>query len=136
MVGKKIKGRKRHIVVDTMGNLLAVIVHAANIHDTKSGIFPAEAAFRKYPTIRGFSGDAGYKGMFEIQVWDKLKVGVDISRRIESGKWKILPKRWIVERTFSWFNNYRVLSKDYEITISSAESMVKIAHFNTLLKRL
>lgn len=135
-MGKKIKGRKRHIVVDTMGNLLAVVVHAANIHDTKSGILAAQAAFLTYPTIRGFCGDAGYKGTFETQIWDELRLGVDICERIANDKWEVLPKRWIVERTFSWLNNYRGLSKDYEITKSSAESMIKIAHINTLLKRL
>jgi len=57
--GKKTKGRKRHIVVDVMGNLLAVHVHAANIHDTKSGIIPGMEAFKKYPTIEKFCGDAG-----------------------------------------------------------------------------
>ena len=134
--GKKIKGRKRRVVVDTMGNLLAVVVHAANIHDTKAGISVAEAAFKIYPTIRGFNGDAGYKGSFELELWDRLKLGIDITERIDSGKWKVLPKRWIVERTFGWLNSYRRLSKDYEVTKSSAETMVKIAHFNTLLKRL
>ena len=59
--GKKVKGRKRHIVVDIMGNLLAIKVHAANIHDTKAGIDPASAAYTKYPTIKKFCGDAGYR---------------------------------------------------------------------------
>lgn len=119
-----------------MGNLLAVVVHAANIHDTKARILPAEAAFLKYPTIRGFCGDAGYKGTFEDQIWEKFRLGVDISERTSTHKWEVLSKRWVVERTFSWLNNYRGLSKDYEITTSSAESMIKIAHINTLLKRL
>jgi len=119
-----------------MGNLLAVVVHAANIHDTKAGISVAEAAFKRYPTIRGFNGDAGYKGSFELELWDRLKLGVDIIERIDSAKWKILPKRWIVERTFSCFNTYRALSKYYELIKSSAVTMVKISHFNTLLKRV
>lgn len=59
--GKRVKGRKRHIVVDVMGNLLAVVVHAANIHDTKSGINPAKQAYEKYPTIKKFCGDDGYR---------------------------------------------------------------------------
>ena len=61
MTGEKTKGRKRHIVVDTMGNMLAVSVHAANIHDTKAGISPAAKAFKKYPTIKKFCGDDGYR---------------------------------------------------------------------------
>ncbi len=136
MEEKKIKGRKRHIVVDIMGNLLAVIVHAANIHDTKSGIWPASEAISTYPTIRSFCADAGYKGTFEAQLWEKFKLGVDIVERNNTDKWEVLPKRWIVERTFSWLNNYRGLSKDYEILKGSSEAMVKIAHSHTLLKRL
>ena len=106
---KKIKGRKRHIVVDTLGNLLAIVVHAANMHDTKSGILAAETAYKIYPAIRSFCGDAGYKGTFETQVMERIGVGVDISEKITSEKWEIIPKRWIVERTFfmikqfSWF---------------------------------
>ena len=73
--GKKIKGRKRHIVVDTMGNLLTIVVHAANIHDTVSGIKPAQKATQKYPTIKRFSGDAGYCKTFENNVLTLLKLG-------------------------------------------------------------
>ena len=136
MVGKKIKGRKRHIVVDIMGNLLAVKVHAANVHDTKSGIIAAEEAYGIYPALKAFCADAGYRGTFEAQVREKLDLRVDISQKISGEKWEILPKRWVVERTFSWMNNSRGLSKDYEITKSSAEAMIKISHFHTLLKRL
>ena len=93
MAAKKIKGRKRHIVVDTMGNLLSVVVHAANIHDTKAGILAAEVAYRDYPRIRGFCADAGYRGTFEQEVEEKLNIGVDISERISGNKWEILPKR-------------------------------------------
>ena len=60
--GKKIKGRKRHVVVDIMGNLLAVYVHLANLHDTTMGIIPAIKAHARYPRIKKFCGDAGYKG--------------------------------------------------------------------------
>ena len=72
MAGKKVKGRKRHIVVDTMGNLLAITVHAANIHDTKSGINPATKAFEKFPTIQRFCGDDGYRKSFEEDVSQQL----------------------------------------------------------------
>ena len=65
-----------------------------------------------------------------------LGLGVDISEKIKSKKWEILPKRWVVERTFGWLNNSRRLSKDYEISIASSENMIKIAHSRILLKRL
>ena len=133
---KKIKGRKRHIVVDVLGNLLSVVVHAANIHDTVSGILTASQAMLNYPSIRSFCADAGYKGTFEDDLWENFRCGVDISEKIKPHEWEILPWRWIVERTFSWLNSSRRLSKDYEITKLSAEYFVKISHINTLLKRL
>ena len=133
--GKKVKGRKRHIVVDTMGNLLAVTVHAANIHDTKSGIHPAKKAFEKYPAIQKFCGDEGYRKSFEEDVFREFGLNVDISERI-TPQFVVLPKRWVVERTFSWMTHSRRLSKDYEIYTSSAETMVLISHLHTLLKRI
>jgi len=135
MVGKKIKGRKRHIVVDIMGFVLSVVVHAANIHDTKGGCTPAAKAFDKYPTIEKFCGDEGYLGTFVHYVgWDFDDVSVDISKRIKP-EFEILPKRWIVERTFAWAGNSRRLSKDYEISTDSAENMVLISNLHTILKR-
>jgi putative transposase len=134
MEEKKIKGRKRHIVVDTMGNLLAVTVHAANIHDTKSGINPAKKAYEKYPTIQKFCGDDGYRKSFEEDVANQLKLSVDISKRIKP-EFEVLPLRWKVERTFSWINNSRRLSKDYEIKTKHEENMFIISHLHTLLKR-
>lgn len=134
-VEKKIKGRKRHIVVDTMGHILSAVVHAANIHDTKSGIRPAKLAYEAYDTIKKFCGDDGYRKSFEEAVTAELTLDVDISKRIRP-EFKILPKRWIVERTFAWLSNSRRLSKDYEIRTSSAENMIFISHISLLLKRL
>ena len=117
-----------------MGNLLAVVVHAANIHDTKSGILAARNAFEKYPSIQGFCADAGYRKTFERDVSLELGLGVDISIRINS-EWETLPKRWIVERSLAWLNNSRRLSKDYEISVRSAQAVCLIAASRTLLKR-
>jgi len=135
MVGKKVKDRKRHIVVDIMGNLLAAVVHAANIHDTKSGINPAKIAFEKYPTIEKFCGDEGYRKSFVEAVLAEFGLDVDISEKIVPG-WAVIPKRWVVERTFAWANNSRRLSKDYEITVSSEEAFFTISHSRVLLRRL
>ena len=117
-----------------MGSLLAVVVHAANIHDTKSGILAARDAFEKYPSIQRFCADAGYRKTFEQDVFHELGLGVDISARINS-EWEILPKRWIVERSLAWLNNSRRLSKDYEISVRSAQAICLIAASRTLLKR-
>ena len=117
-----------------MGNLLAVAVHAANIHDTKSGILAAKDAFEKYPSIQRFCADAGYRKTFEQDVSRELGLGVDISTRIKPG-WEILPKRWIVERSLAWLNNSRRLSKDYEISVRSAQAVCLIAAARTSFKR-
>lgn len=118
-----------------MGNLLAIVVHASNIHDTKAGISPAKQAFEKYPTIKKFCGDEGYRKSFVEAVKEILGLKVDISARIKP-EWEILPKRWVVERTFIWLNHSRRLSKDYEITVKSEESFVNISHLHTFLRRL
>ena len=117
-----------------MGNLLAVVVHAANIHDTKSGILAAGKAFEKYPSIQRFCGDAGYRKTFEQDIARELGLGVNMSVRIKSG-WEVLPKRWIVERSLAWLNNSRRLSKDYEVSVRSSQAVCLIAAFRTLLKR-
>ena len=122
--------------MDVLGCLLSVIVHAANIHDTKGGIFAAKQAYEQYPSIQRFCADAGYRGTFISDVKKQLDLDVDISEKIKPHHWEKLPWRWVVERTLSWLNNSRRLSKDYEISVSSAESMVIISHFHTLLKRL
>lgn len=134
MVGKKIKGRKRHIVVDTQGNILHVVVHAANIHDTIAGCKVLREAVEKYPTIRGISADEGYRGTTKDFVEKMLYKNIDISKKISPG-WSLLPQRWIVERTLSWFNGYRRLSKDFELEVSSAKAFIMIAHSAVLIKR-
>jgi len=134
MEGKKVKGRKRHIVVDTMGNLLGIVVHAANTHDTMSGINPAKKAFSKYPTIQKFCGDEGYRKTFIENIKAQLGLDVDISPKILS-EFGVSPKRWIVERTLSWMNASRRLSKDYEIKTELEENIVMISHLHSLLRR-
>jgi putative transposase len=134
-VEKKVKGRKRHIVVDTMGNLLSIVVHAANIHDTKGGMKVASHAFDSYPTIEKFGGDEGYRGSFVDYIGWEFELEVDISSRIKP-EFEVLPKRWIVERTFAWMGNSRRLSKDYEISTSSEEAFVMISDSRMLLRRI
>ena len=117
-----------------MGHLLKVKVHAANIHDTVLGGEVFKGALAKYPTIAGCCADAGYRKTFENIVLSLGKT-VKISERIKAKEWAILPQRWVVERTFSWLNNSRRLSKDVEISTASEESMVMISHLATLLRR-
>ena len=99
-------------------------------------IFAAKRGYEWYPSIQKFCADAGYRGTFVSDLKEQLDLDVDISEKIKPHQWEILPWRWVVERTFSWLNHSRRLGKDYEISVSSAEAMVKISHFHTLLKRL
>ena len=134
---KKVKGHKRHIVTDTQGRLLFVQVHAANIHDTKGGCRVFDQAVKIFPSLKGVCADAGYRKTFEDFVKGVLgNKTVEIVERIKEAGWAVIPKRWIVERTFAWLTGYRRLSKDFERTISSAEAFVKIAHCKLLLNRL
>ena len=133
--GKKVKGRKRYIVTDTMGNILKVKVHAANIHDTVSGGNVFEGALHKYPSIKGCCADEGYRKTFDNFVVSLGKT-VKISEKIKPKGWAVLPQRWVVERTFGWLGYSRRLSKDFEISTLSQENMVIISHLHTLLKSL
>jgi putative transposase len=135
MGGKKVKGRKRHIVTDTQGHILHVKVHAANTHDTVAGCGVFDEAVVKYPSLQGVCADAGYRKTFEEFVQKVLKKTVEISARITPG-WAILAKRWVVERTFAWLNHFRRLAKDYEIGVQAAENNVMIAHSMILIRRL
>jgi len=130
--GKKVKGRKRHIVVDTLGNLLHVTVHAANRSDTVAGGPVMERAAEKHPRIRAFSADAGYRGTAVRFVEKTLGLTLHISTKIKD-EWAVLPKRWVVERTFSWLGNFRRLSKDFEILTGTAENMIRIAMLKKIL---
>lgn len=134
MVEKKVKGRKRHIAVDILGDLLHVKVHAANIHDTKSGCNIFKETSEKYPSILAFSADEGYRGTSVDYVQDTLNLMIDISKKIKD-TFAVLPKRWVVERTFAWINNFRRATKDFEILTSSAENIVRIAMIRVTLKK-
>jgi len=133
--GKKIKGRKRHICVDTNGLLLNIKVHDANIHDTIGGLDVFAETIAKFPTIKGFSADAGYGGTSKKFVMEALNRIIEISRKIKD-TFVVMPKRWVVERTFAWIGNYRRLSKDYEILTKVAENIFRIAMIRITLKKL
>ena len=118
-----------------MGNIFAVHIHAANIHDTKGGCYVFAKALRKYPSIKAGCADEGYCGTFKRLIELVFGVRIDISKQIKP-KFEVLPKRWRVERTFAWLTHSRRLSKDYEINTSSEKNFVFISHMHTLLKRL
>lgn len=126
MAGKKIKGRKRHIVVDTQGRLLAVHVHSAQIHDATGCETVLRRAALKHPSLQGFNGDEAYRARASRFVEEQLGLIMHITARIQH-QFNILPQRWVVERTFAWLSNFRRLSKDFERRVTSAENMIRIA---------
>jgi putative transposase len=131
---KKIKGRKRHIGVDSLGNLLCVYIHAANIHDTIAGPTVFLRLFQKYRTIQAFSADKGYRKTSENFVKNSLRLPISLSKKI-ADSFTILPKRWIVERTFSWIGNSRRLSKDYEIREYAQANIVRLSMLKLTLAK-
>lgn len=94
---EKKKGIKRQITTDTIGCLLSVVVHKANLHDTKIGIWAATIAFLLYPTIEKFCGDGGYRKTFVEEVKKYLELEVEISEKITTHSWHLISPRWIVE---------------------------------------
>jgi putative transposase len=133
--GKKTKGRKRHIAVDTLGLLLAVVVHAASIQDRLGVRALLLRLSHGFHSIIKIFADGGYTG--KIIDWTLTMFGwvLVIIKRSDTG-FKILPKRWVVERTFGWWSFYRRLSKDYEHRTDSSETMIKITMIRIMLCRL
>lgn len=136
--GKKVKGRKRHIVVDTVGNLLEVVVHAANIQDRDGArLVLSKLAHSTRTAIKRIWADGGYRGQLIDWVRETLEAALEIVERDPELKYfQVLPRRWVVERTFAWLGRYRRLSKDYEHCTRSSEGVIYIASIHTMLKRL
>ena len=128
--GKKINGVKRHILVDTLGLLLAVVVHAANIQDRDGAklVFAKAKLSGPWPRLKRVWADSGYAGKLIAWVDSCCQWILEIVKRNDDVKgFKLLPKRWVVERTFSWLSNCRRLSKHYEYWNETAETMVQVA---------
>jgi putative transposase len=150
--GKRVKGRKRHLVVDVLGLLLAVLVHPANIQE-RDGAAPLVAqAVEKFPSLRKLYVDGGYTGMCAHSLRTQYKLDVEVVRRPSAaGTWSdsqlplfatearpfpILPRRWVVERTHSWVERPRRLSKDYDRLLDVSAAWIWLAETRILLRRL
>ena len=136
--GKLIKGRKRHIIVDVMGLLLAVMVHSASIQERRGFKMLSFKIRHLFPKLKVIWVDGGYDGQ-PLQLWVKRWfnwVVETIKRNQDTKGFEVLPKRWVVERTFGWFGRYRRLSKDYEYLPTTSETMLYIAMINLMLRRL
>ena len=135
---KKIKGRKRHILVDTEGNLLDVVVSAANYND-REGAKVLLTKLERLITVRLLKiwVDKGYRGDLDVWFDQEWQILLEVVQS-EKGKkgFQVEPRRWVVERTFAWLGNYRRLSKDYEYCPKSSEGFIYLASIRTMLNRI
>ncbi|MCJ0907292.1 IS5 family transposase [Rhodococcus sp. ARC_M6] len=135
--GKKTNGRKRHIAVDTNGLLLAVVVTMAGIQDRDGAVRLLAALRAHFSTVSLVWADGGYAGRLIGCAKSVLSLTVQVVKRTDSGKgFKVLPRRWVVERTFAWICKHRRCVRDYETRSDHHEAMVYIAMIATMSRRL
>ncbi len=133
---KKLAGRKRHMLVDTEGNLLAVVVHRANIADRDGAYFVLEDVAQHYPRLQKIWADQGYTGDL-VPALQQHGITLDIVAKLADQRgFVVLPRRWVVERTFAWLGRYRRLSKDYEQRVEYSETWVYVASIARMLRTL
>jgi transposase len=137
--GKKVAGKKRHILVDTLGLLLHAIVHPADIQDRDGGVLLLSTLFGMYPFLVKLFADAGYQGTkFADAVAKHLPhLAIEIVKRSDQAKgFVVLPMRWVVERTLAWLNRCRRLAKDFENLTDNALAFLRLASIRLMLRRL
>jgi putative transposase len=130
--GKKIRGRKRSLATDTMGTPIAVGVSTAGRHDSKA-VCSLKEEVEDYASLKVIFADGAFKGVTPFDAKGRIKWRV-VNKK--AGPFKVLPKRWVVERTLSWLSNFRRLSKDYEKSIESAKAMLLLASIFITLNKL
>ncbi len=135
--GKKVNGRKRHIVVDTLGHVIEVAVHAANIQDRDGAKLVLNKLSQAARTrLKRLWADGGYRGKLISWVRRHLEAVLDIVKRDPATQgFVVLPKRWVVERTLAWLGRFRRLSKDYERDVAHSEALIYLASIRSLLRQ-
>jgi putative transposase len=131
-----VTGRKRHLVVDTIGLVLAVVVHAANIQDRDGAKLVLSRLKGRFPRLKLIWADGGYAGQLVDWVHELGDWLLQIVKRSDKAGFTVLPRRWVVERTFAWLGRYRRLSKDYEAKPETSEAFIYIAMIQLMLHRL
>src|SRR5580704_15927269 len=137
--GKKIKGKKRHVLVDTLGLLLHAVVHPANVQDRDGAILVMATLFGMFPFLQKLFADGGYQGPEFSTALAKVRphLNVEIVKRSDRAKgFVVLSKRWIVERTLAWLNRCRRLAKDWENRNRKALAFLQLASIRLMLRKL
>jgi putative transposase len=135
--GKKVAGRKRHLLVDVLGLVLAILVLPANIQDRDGGWMILSAMHEVYPSIVKVWADGIYRGQLVQRAHDTLNVDLEIVEKpAGTHTFQVLPRRWVVERTFGWWNRERRLSKDYERLPDTTEAWVHVTMSRLMTRRL
>lgn len=143
-------GRKRHLLVDTMGLLLRIVVHPANVTDRDGGRLVLDGLAERYPRVAHLWADTAYQGPFAVWVTQTLGWSVTIVKKPRRWVWvaegqepppypvgfPVLPRRWVVERTIGWVSRHRRLSKDYEALPAVAEAWIHVAMIGVMVNRL
>ncbi len=133
---KKVTGRKRHIVVDTLGLLLVVVVQAASLSDTEGALDVGTRLRGRFPRLTLIWADQGYKETMISWFRQWLQVVVEIVSRPTGSGFVVQPKRWVVERTLGWFNRSRQLSKEYDLYCETSEHWIYLASIQVMMRRL
>jgi len=133
--GKKVKGIKRHIIIDTLGLILAVVIQSASVQDRDGAISVIDKLTENWKKIIKIFADSGYRGELIAKVQTRFKIDLEIIKRNELHTFKVLPKRWIVERTFAWIDTNRRNSKNYERLNNTSVAMVHLASIRIMLNR-
>jgi putative transposase len=136
--GKKVNGRKRHVLVDTLGLVLLTLVLPANIQDRDAARQLLEKYFgqKSRRRVKHLWADGGYAGALVAWALKFWRCTVEIVKRTEAHTFRVLPRRWVVERTFGWLGRYRRLNRDYERQAQTGEAMVYLAMIRLMLARL
>jgi transposase len=134
----QIKGKKRHILVDTQGLLMQAVITAADVQDRDGGVMLMASLFGLYPFLLRLYADGGYQGpRFKQGVSDAIaRVNVEIVKRSDAGRFVVLPKRWIVERTIGWLNRCRRLAKDWECLTCNGLAFLRWASVRLMVRKL
>lgn len=136
-MGKQVKGRKRHILVDTLGLVLMVVVTGASVQDRDGAKTLFTKVKHQFSRLQHIWADGAYAGQLIDWVKEQCSWVLEIvSRPPEAKGFEVLPRRWVVERTFGWLNSSRRLSKDYEYLTSHSETMIYMAMIRLMVKRL